>query len=112
MKLITIIVKPHMAEDVRQACVRFGVTGVTVTEVDGYDHRHGHSEYYRGAEYSVEYLPKVKMEIAVHDDIYNNVIEAVVGAARTGKVGDGRVFVTGLDDATRIRTGEIGPAAI
>lgn len=112
MKLITIIVRPHKVEDIRLELERFGVSGVTVTEVDGYGRQRGHTEYYRGAEYSVQFQPKAKMEIAVHDDIYNNVIEAVIGAARSGRVGDGKVFVTGLEDATRIRTGEIGPAAI
>ena len=110
--MITIIVNPHKVEDVRLAIARHGASGVTVTEVDGYGRQRGHSEYYRGAEYSVEFRPKVKMEIAVHDDIYNNVIEAAVGAARTGRVGDGKVFVTSLEDASRIRTGEIGVAAI
>ncbi|MDH3588065.1 MAG: P-II family nitrogen regulator [Gammaproteobacteria bacterium] len=112
MKLITIIVNPHKVEDVRRAFTRFGVSGATVTEVKGYGRQRGHSEVYRGAEYSVEFRPKVKIEIGVHDDLCEQVIEAVIDAARTGKIGDGKVFVTELEQAMRIRTGEIGVAAI
>ena len=112
MKLVTIIVNPHKVEDVRRAFMRLGVQGATVTEVKGYGRQHGHSEIYRGAEYSVEFKPKMKIEIAVHGDLYEQVIEAVAEAARTGKVGDGKIFVTDLEGATRIRTGEIGEAAI
>jgi nitrogen regulatory protein P-II 2 len=112
MKLITAIIKPFKLDDVRQAVVDMGVHGVTVTEVKGYGRQRGHTELYRGAEYVVDFLPKTKLELAVADDIAEQVIEAIVNVARTGKIGDGKIFVTQLDEVIRIRTGETGSEAV
>ena len=112
MKLITAIIKPFKLDDVRQAVVDMGVHGVTVTEVKGYGRQRGHTELYRGAEYVVDFLPKTKLELAVADDIAEQVIEAIVHVARTGQIGDGKIFVTQLDEVIRIRTGETGSEAV
>lgn len=112
MKLITIIIKPYKLDDVRQALADAGVQGMTVSEVQGFGRQRGHTELYRGAEYVVDFLPKLRIETAVSDEIVEQVIEAAVQAARTGKVGDGKVFVTTLERAIRIRTGETDDAAL
>ncbi len=106
MKLITAIVKPFRLDDVRNALAEVGVNGMTVTEVKGFGRQRGHTELYRGAEYVVDFLPKSKIEAAVSDDLVEQAIEAITSAARTGKVGDGKIFVTSLEQAVRIRTGE------
>jgi nitrogen regulatory protein P-II 2 len=111
MKLITAIIRPYKLDDLEYAVARLGVQGMTVTEVLGYGRQRGHAEYYRGAEYRVEFAPKVMVEIAVQDDIVEPVCEAIANVARTGKVGDGKIFVSGLETAIRIRTGETGDAA-
>jgi len=108
MKLITAIIKPYKLDDVRQAIAEIGVRGVTVTEVKGFGRQRGHTELYRGAEYQVDFVPKTKIELAVDDAIVEQVIEAICNIARTGKIGDGKVFVAPLDSATPIRTGETG----
>ncbi len=112
MKLITAIIKPYKLDEVRQAIADIGVRGVTVTEVQGFGRQRGHTELYRGAEYSVDFLPKTRLEIAVDDDVVEQVIEAVCNVARTGKIGDGKIFLTTLDQAVRIRTGETGAEAV
>ncbi|MEM1263998.1 MAG: P-II family nitrogen regulator [Pseudomonadota bacterium] len=112
MKLITAIIKPFRLDDVRNALAEVGVQGMTVTEVKGFGRQRGHTELYRGAEYVVDFLPKTKLEIAVADSQVDTVVEAVVEAARTGKVGDGKIFITTLDSVIRIRTGEAGDEAI
>ena len=112
MKLITAIIKPFKLDDVRSAVGEIGVQGITVTEAKGFGRQRGHTEIYRGAEYSVEFVPKTKIEIAVADDVVDRVIEAIIQAARTGKVGDGKIFVFDLAQVVRIRTGEHGAAAI
>jgi len=112
MKWITAIIKPFKLDDVRQAIADIGVQGLTVTEVQGFGRQRGHTELYRGAEYHIEFLPKTKIELAVDDSIVEQVVEAICNVARTGKVGDGKVFVFELLQATRIRTGEIGIDAI
>ena len=112
MKQITAIVKPFKLEEVREGLAEVGVTGLTVTEVKGFGRQKGHTELYRGAEYVVDFLPKVKVEAAVDDSIVDRVIEAIEGAARTGKIGDGKIFVTGLEQVLRIRTGETGKDAL
>ena len=112
MKQITAIVKPFKLEEVREALGQVGVTGLTVTEVKGFGRQKGHTELYRGAEYVVDFLPKVKIEAAVDDAIVDRVIEAIESAARTGKIGDGKVFVSTLDQVVRIRTGETGKDAL
>ena len=112
MKLITAIIRPFKLDDVRDALTEAGVTGVTVTEVKGYGRQKGHTELYRGAEYVVDFVPKIRIETAVPDARVDVVIEAIVEAARTDKVGDGKIFVTPLDHAVRIRTGEIGDDAL
>ena len=112
MKQITAIVKPFKLEEVREGLAECGVTGLTVTEVKGFGRQKGHTELYRGAEYVVDFLPKVKIEAAVSDDLVDRVIEAVEGAARTGKIGDGKVFVYDLEQVVRIRTGETGKEAL
>ena len=112
MKQITAIVKPFKLEDVREALAEVGVTGLTVTEVKGFGRQKGHTELYRGAEYVVDFLPKVKIEAAVSDELVDRVIEAVEGAARTGKIGDGKIFVTGVERIVRIRTGEENENAV
>ena len=112
MKLVTAIVKPFRLDDVRNALSEVGVQGMTVTEVKGFGRQRGHTELYRGAEYVVDFLPKAKIEVAVADDTAEQVIEAIMQAARTGKVGDGKIFVTTLEQVHRIRTGESGENAI
>ena len=112
MKLITAVVKPFRLDDVRNALAEVGVQGMTVTEVKGFGRQRGHTELYRGAEYVVDFLPKVKVEVAVTDELVDRVIEAIIGAAKTGKVGDGKIFVTELVEVYRIRTGETGDQAI
>ncbi|MBZ9558823.1 MULTISPECIES: P-II family nitrogen regulator [Modicisalibacter] len=112
MKLITAIIKPFKLDDVREALADNGVQGITVTEVKGFGRQKGHTELYRGAEYVVDFLPKVKIEIAVDDDRVESVLEAVSKAANSGKIGDGKLFVTPLDDVIRIRTGERGADAV
>ena len=112
MKLITAIIKPFKVDDVRQALADLGVQGVTITEVQGFGRQRGHTEIYRGAEYRVDFLPKTRVEIAVDDTIVEQVIEAITNVARTGKIGDGKIFVTQLSQAVRIRTGETGAEAL
>ncbi|NOU22760.1 MAG: P-II family nitrogen regulator [Methyloglobulus sp.] len=112
MKLITAIIKPFKMDDVREALSEIGVAGVTATEVKGFGRQKGHTELYRGAEYVVDFLPKVKLEIAVSDDVVDKAVETIVNAANTGKIGDGKIFVTTLDQVIRIRTGETGEDAI
>ncbi|SCZ67000.1 P-II family nitrogen regulator [Thiohalomonas denitrificans] len=112
MKLVTAIIKPFKLDDVREALSDIGVQGITVTEVKGFGRQKGHTELYRGAEYVVDFLPKVKVEAAVGDDLVDQVIEAVSSAANTGKIGDGKIFVSDLEQAVRIRTGEAGPEAL
>ncbi len=112
MKMITAIIKPFKLDDVRQAVADIGIQGITVTEVKGFGRQRGHTELYRGAEYVVDFLPKVKIELAVADDIAEQVIEAISNTARTGKIGDGKIFVTELAEAIRIRTGETGSEAV
>ena len=112
MKQITAVVKPFKLEEVREALAEVGVTGLTVTEVKGFGRQKGHTELYRGAEYVVDFLPKVKIEAAVDDSLVDRVIEAIEGAARTGKIGDGKIFVTSLEQVVRIRTGETGKEAL
>jgi nitrogen regulatory protein PII len=112
MKMIMAIIKPFKLDDVREALAEAGITGITVTEVKGFGRQKGHTELYRGAEYVVDFLPKVKLEVAVGDDQVNNVVEAIVKAAGTGKIGDGKVFVYSLDRVVRIRTGELDADAL
>jgi nitrogen regulatory protein P-II 2 len=112
MKLVTAIIKPFKLDEVREALSGIGVQGITVTEVKGFGRQKGHTELYRGAEYVVDFLPKVKIEAAVADDLVERVIEAVEAAARTGKIGDGKIFVTSLEQVVRIRTGETGKEAL
>lgn len=112
MKLITAIIKPFKLDDVREALNDIGVQGITVTEVKGFGRQKGHTELYRGAEYVVDFLPKVKLEIAISDDLVDNTIEAISKSAATGKIGDGKIFVSPLDEVIRIRTGETGPEAL
>jgi len=112
MKLITAVVKPFRLDDVRNALAEVGVQGMTVTEVKGFGRQRGHTELYRGAEYVVDFLPKVKVEVAVTDEMADRVVEAIIEAAKTGKVGDGKIFVTSLEQVYRIRTGETGDNAI
>ena len=112
MKMVTAIVKPFKLDEVREALSAIGVQGVTVTEVKGFGRQKGHTELYRGAEYVVDFLPKVKIEAAVDDAIVDRVIEAIEAAARTGKIGDGKIFVTTLEQVVRIRTGETGKDAL
>lgn len=112
MKLITAIIKPFKLDDVREALSEMGVAGMTVTEVKGFGRQKGHTELYRGAEYVVDFLPKVKLEVAVSDDILETAVKALVEGASTGKIGDGKIFVTSLEQVIRIRTGESGAEAI
>ncbi|WFE68433.1 P-II family nitrogen regulator [Thiomicrospira sp. R3] len=112
MKQITAIIKPFKLDDVRDALHDIGIHGMTVTEVKGYGRQKGHTEMYRGAEYVVDFLPKLKLEIAVANEIVDNAIEAIVQAAQTGKIGDGKIFVTTIEQTIRIRTGETGPDAL
>jgi nitrogen regulatory protein P-II 2 len=112
MKMVTAIVKPFKLDEVREALSALGVQGITVTEVKGFGRQKGHTELYRGAEYVVDFLPKVKLETAVDDAIVDRVIEAIESAARTGKIGDGKIFVSSLEQVLRIRTGETGKDAL
>ena len=112
MKMVTAIVKPFKLDEVREALSGIGVQGITVTEVKGFGRQKGHTELYRGAEYVVDFLPKVKIEAAVDDDIVDRVIEAIEAAARTGKIGDGKIFISTLEQVVRIRTGETGKDAL
>ena len=112
MKLITAIIKPFKLQEVREALVDAGISGLTVTEVKGYGRQKGHTEMYRGAEYAVDILPKIKLDILIEDNSLETVVEAISKTANTGKIGDGKIFVTSVDDVIRIRTGETGPDAI
>ncbi|MBJ7556422.1 Nitrogen regulatory protein P-II 2 [Marinomonas spartinae] len=112
MKLITAIIKPFKLDDVREALSEIGVQGITVTEVKGFGRQKGHTELYRGAEYVVDFLPKVKIELAIADDMKDQVVEAISNAANTGKIGDGKIFIVNLEQAVRIRTGETGEDAV
>lgn len=112
MKLITAIIQPFKLEDTHDALSRIGIQGMTVTEARGFGRQQGHSEVYRGAEYDIDFVPKVKLEVAVSDELAANVIEAITLAARTGKIGDGKIFVRSMDDVLRIRTGETGFQAL
>ena len=112
MKMITAVIKPFKLDDVREAVAEIGIQGITVTEVKGFGRQRGHTELYRGAEYVVDFLPKAKIELAVDDDVVEQVVEAIANTARTGNIGDGKIFVTDLEQAIRIRTGETGAAAV
>jgi nitrogen regulatory protein P-II 2 len=112
MKLVTAIIKPFKLDDVREALSEIGVQGITATEVKGFGRQKGHTELYRGAEYVVDFLPKVKIEVAIKAELLDQVIEAISKAANTGKIGDGKIFVSSLEQVIRIRTGETGPDAI
>ena len=112
MKLIVAIIKPFKLDDVRQALTPIGITGMTVTEVKGYGRQKGHTEIYRGAEYAVNFLPKIRIEVAVPADRVAAVVEAIIASAKTGQIGDGKIFVTAIDQAVRIRTGETDADAL
>jgi len=112
MKLITAIIKPFKLEEVKEALSEVGIEGMTVTEVKGFGRQKGHTEIYRGSEYTVDFLPKVKLEVAIGDDLVPKVVETIVKAAKTGKIGDGKIFVTPLEEVVRIRTEERGDSAI
>jgi len=112
MKLVTAIIKPFKLDDVRQALHEVGINGLTVTEIKGFGRQKGHTELYRGAEYSVDFLPKLKLEIAVTAEMFEQVVEAIQKSAATGKIGDGKIFVSSLEEVVRIRTGETGAQAI
>tara|TARA_R110001592_G_scaffold104699_1_gene294585 strand:- start:2048 stop:2386 length:339 start_codon:yes stop_codon:yes gene_type:complete len=112
MKLVTAIIKPFKLDDVREALSEIGVQGITVTEVKGFGRQKGHTELYRGAEYVVDFLPKVKVEVAISTDLLDQVIDAISKAAHTGKIGDGKIFVSTLEQVIRIRTGETGTDAV
>ncbi|QGG79337.1 P-II family nitrogen regulator [Litorivicinus lipolyticus] len=112
MKLVTAVIKPFKLDDVREALSEIGMQGITVTEVKGFGRQKGHTELYRGAEYVVDFLPKVKIEVAIDDDQLDTVVEAITKAANTGKIGDGKIFVVALEQAVRIRTGETGTDAL
>jgi len=112
MKLITAIIKPFKLDDVREALSEIGIKGLTVTEVKGFGRQKGHTELYRGAEYVVDFLPKVKIETAVSNEILDQAIETIIQAANTGKIGDGKIFVQSIEQTIRIRTGETGPEAL
>jgi nitrogen regulatory protein P-II 2 len=112
MKMVTAIIKPFKLDDAREALSEIGITGLTVTEVKGFGRQKGHTELYRGAEYVVDFLPKIKLEVAIGEDQVESVVEAISKATSTGKIGDGKVFVTTLDQVVRIRTGETGPEAL
>ena len=112
MKMIMAIIKPFKLDEVRQALAEIGVNGMTVTEVKGFGRQKGHSELYRGAEYVVDFLPKIKLEIALADDLLERAIEAITATARTGKVGDGKIFVLSLEQVLRVRTGEVDADAL
>ncbi len=112
MKLVTAVIKPFKLDDVREALSEIGIQGITVTEVKGFGRQKGHTELYRGAEYVVDFLPKVKLEIAIDDNMLDQVIDAISTTANTGKIGDGKIFVSPIEQIIRIRTGETGPDAI
>lgn len=112
MKMITAIVKPFKLDDVREAVAEVGVQGITVTEVKGFGRQRGHTELYRGAEYVVDFLPKAKIELAVSDEMVDQVVEAITKSAHTGKIGDGKIFVASIEQAVRIRTGETGSEVV
>ncbi len=112
MKLVTAIIKPFKLEEVKDALAAIGVEGMTVTEVKGFGRQKGHTEIYRGSEYTVDFLPKVKLEVAIGDALVGKVVDAIVASAKTGKIGDGKIFVSPLEDIVRIRTDEHGDAAI
>ncbi|OOS06406.1 nitrogen regulatory protein P-II family [Moraxella cuniculi DSM 21768] len=112
MKLICAIIKPFKLDDVREALAEVGATGITITEVKGFGRQNGHTEMYRGAEYVVDFLPKIKVEVACSDQMSDAVIEAIIEAANTGKIGDGKIFVTPLEQVIRIRTGELDESAL
>lgn len=112
MKMITAIVKPFRLEEVRGALQELGIHGMTVSEVKGFGRQHGHTELYRGAEYKVDFVPKAKIEVAVSDELVERTVDAIIGSARTGKVGDGKIFITDLSQVLRIRTGETGDNAL
>ncbi len=112
MKMVTAIIKPFKLDDVRESLSEIGISGITVTEVKGFGRQKGHTELYRGAEYVVDFLPKIKMDVAVDDSVVDQVIDAISNAAKTGKIGDGKIFVSTLDQVVRIRTGETGPEAL
>lgn len=112
MKLITAIIKPFKLDDVRESLSEIGIYGLTVTEVKGFGRQKGHTELYRGAEYVVDFLPKVKIETAVDDERVDQAVEAIISAANTGKIGDGKIFITTIEQTIRIRTGETGPDAL
>jgi len=112
MKLVTAVIKPFKLDDVREALSEIGVQGITVTEVKGFGRQKGHTELYRGAEYVVDFLPKVKVEVAIGTDLIDQVIDAISKAAHTGKIGDGKIFVSSLEQVIRIRTGETGTDAV
>lgn len=112
MKLVTAIIKPFKLDDVREALSEIGVQGMTVTETKGFGRQKGHTELYRGAEYVVDFLPKMKLEVAIDDSKLDEVLEAITAASKTGKIGDGKIFVFNLEQAVRIRTGETGDAAL
>ena len=112
MKLVVAVIKPFKLDDVREALAEAGVQGITVTEVKGFGRQKGHTELYRGAEYVVDFLPKVKLEIVLNDDLVDSAVEAIRKAAQTGRIGDGKIFVSSVEEAIRIRTGETGSDAI
>ena len=112
MKKIEAIIRPHLLDAVRNALQEVGVAGMTISEVQGFGRQKGHTETYRGTEYQIEFIPKIKLEVIVPEDIEDNVVDAITKTARTGKFGDGKIFITGLDDVIRIRTGERGEAAL
>ncbi len=112
MKLVTAVIKPFRLDDVRDALSRIGIQGMTVTEVKGFGRQKGHTELYRGAEYVVDFLPKVKLEVAISEELVDQALEAISEAAKTGKIGDGKIFVYGIEQVIRIRTGETGPDAL
>jgi len=112
MKLIEAIIKPFKLDEVKDALNEIGIEGITVSEVKGFGRQKGHTELYRGAEYVVDFIPKIKMEIAVSDDLVAKVVETIQNTAKTGRIGDGKIFVIALEEAVRIRTGETGPEAI
>ena len=112
MKMVTAIIKPFKLDDVREALSEIGVQGLTVSEVKGFGRQKGHTELYRGAEYSVDFLPKTKLELAIDEALLDQAIEAITNSASTGKIGDGKIFITNLEQAVRIRTGDSGPEAL
>jgi nitrogen regulatory protein P-II 2 len=112
MKMVTAIIKPFKLDDVRESLSDLGISGITVTEVKGFGRQKGHTELYRGAEYVVDFLPKIKVDVAVDDGIVDQVIDSITNAAKTGKIGDGKIFVTELEQVVRIRTSETGPEAL